>query len=118
MITHNESLLLIVGGSGRMIEFGALSFKMILFTISHSVFGKENPVEILVNSREMALELSYVYIKYVYGKEKAEFQKPYIITDDNNCWKIEGKQPKTLGGNFTILIAKKDGQVLHVIHTK
>ncbi|EFB5409511.1 TPA: hypothetical protein RHX34_005203, partial [Escherichia coli] len=33
-------------------------------------------------------------------------------------WKIEGKQPKTLGGNFTILIAKKDGQVLHVIHTK
>lgn len=80
---------------------------MILFTISHSVFGKENPVEILVNSREMALELSYVYIKYVYGKEKAEFQKPYSITDDNNCWKIEGKQPKTLGGNFTILIAKK-----------
>ena len=64
---------------------------MILFTISHSVFGKENPVEILVNSREMALELSYVYIKYVYGKEKAEFQKPYSITDDNNCWKIEGK---------------------------
>ncbi|MCZ5904275.1 NTF2 fold immunity protein [Escherichia coli] len=55
----------------------------------------------------MALELSYVYIKYVYGKEKAEFQKPYSITDDNNCWKIEGKQPKTLGGNFTILIAKK-----------
>ena len=52
---------------------------MILFTISHSVFGKENPVEILVNSREMALELSYVYIKYVYGKEKAEFQKPYSI---------------------------------------
>ncbi|MDX1857765.1 NTF2 fold immunity protein [Escherichia coli] len=37
----------------------------------------------------MALELSYVYIKYVYGKEKAEFQKPYSITDDNNCWKIE-----------------------------
>ena len=56
---------------------------MILFTISHSVFGKENPVEILVNSREMALELSYVYIKYVYGKEKAEFQKPYSITDYN-----------------------------------
>lgn len=47
---------------------------MILFTISHSVFGKENSVEILVNSREMALELSYVYIKYIYGKEKAEFQ--------------------------------------------
>ncbi|HAM3294818.1 TPA: hypothetical protein IBI66_005171, partial [Escherichia coli] len=42
----------------------------------------------------------------------------YSITDDNNCWKIEGKQPKTLGGNFTILIAKKDGQVLNVIHTK
>ena len=53
---------------------------MILFTISHSVFGKENSAEILVNSREMALELSYVYIKYIYGKEKAEFQKPYSIT--------------------------------------
>ncbi len=89
---------------------------MILFTISHSVFGKKNSAEILVNSREMALELSYVYIKYIYGKEKAEFQKPYSITDDNNCWKIEGKQPKTLGGNFTILIAKKDGQALDVIH--
>nr|EET0639305.1 hypothetical protein [Escherichia coli] len=39
-------------------------------------------------------------------------------TDDNNCWKIEGKQPKNSGGNFTMLIAKKDGQVLNVIHTK
>lgn len=52
---------------------------MILFTISHSVFGKENPVEILVNSREMALELSYVYIKYVYGKEKAEFRNHIVL---------------------------------------
>ncbi|HGU0813468.1 TPA: NTF2 fold immunity protein [Escherichia coli] len=25
---------------------------------------------------------------------------------------------KNSGGNFTILIAKKDGQVLNVIHTK
>ncbi|HHN9106288.1 TPA: NTF2 fold immunity protein [Escherichia coli] len=44
------------------------------------------------------------------GKKKQNFQKPYSITDDNNCWKIEGKQPKTLGGNFTILIAKKMGK--------
>ncbi|ELQ4186539.1 hypothetical protein QSO38_004147, partial [Escherichia coli] len=29
-----------------------------------------------------------------------------------------GKQPETFGGNFTILIAKKDGQVLDVTHTK
>lgn len=48
---------------------------MILFTISHSVFGKENSVEILVNSREMALELSYVYIKYIYGKEKSRISE-------------------------------------------
>ncbi|EEQ2465341.1 hypothetical protein ABGE90_005303, partial [Escherichia coli] len=27
-------------------------------------------------------------------------------------------QPKNSGGNFTMLIAKKDGQVLNVIHTK
>lgn len=64
---------------------------MILFTILYLVFGKENLVEILVNSCEMALELLYVYIKYVYGKEKVEFQKLYSIIDDNNCWKIEGK---------------------------
>ncbi|MDC9149858.1 NTF2 fold immunity protein [Escherichia coli] len=59
-----------------------------------------------------------MFILNIYtGKKKAEFQKPYSITDDNNCWKIEGKQPKTLGGNFTILIAKKkDGQALDVIH--
>ncbi|EIV0763645.1 hypothetical protein L6N65_004794 [Escherichia coli] len=95
-----------------------ISLILILFTISHSTFGRENPVDMLINSREMALELSYVYIKYIYGKEKAEFQKPYIITDDNTCWKIEGKQPETFGGNFTILIAKKDGQVLDVTHTK
>lgn len=48
-------------------------FIMILFTISYLVFGKENLVEILVNSCEMVLELLYVYIKYVYGKEKVEF---------------------------------------------
>lgn len=42
---------------------------MILFTISYSVFGKENSVEILVNSREMALELSYVYIKYIWERK-------------------------------------------------
>lgn len=95
-----------------------ISLALILFAISHSVFGRENSVDFLVNSREMALELSYVYVKYIYGKEKAEFQKPYSITDDNAYWKIEGKQPETLGGNFTILIAKKDGQVLNVIHTK
>lgn len=52
---------------------------MILFTISHSVFGKENPVEILVNSREMALELSYVYIKYVYGKKKQNFRNHIVL---------------------------------------
>ena len=48
----------------------------------------------------MALELSYVYIKYIYGKEKAEFQKPYSITDDNNCWKIEGKTTEDVRRKF------------------
>lgn len=57
-------------------------------------------MDFLVNSREMALELSYVYVKYIYRKEKAEFQKPYSITDDNAYWKIEGKKTGDVRGGF------------------
>lgn len=86
---------------------------MILFTISHSVFGRKF-MEILVNSREMALELSYVYIKYIYGKEKQNFRNHIVLQMTiivGNRGKIEDVRRKFYNTN-----SEKDGQALDVIH--
>ena len=72
----------------------------------------------LVKNPKMAKELAFIYVKYTYGNENAQSQKPYSISENNNLWKIEGKQPETQGGNFTILISKGDGRVLDITHTK
>lgn len=89
-----------------------------LLVMSHFALSRENSEYMLVSSREMALELSYVYVKNIYGQEKAESQQPYNITDDSTKWIVVGKQPEALGGNFTIVIAKKDGEILDLVHTK
>lgn len=54
----------------------------------------------------------------MYGEASAEKQKPYKVIDKNSEWLVEGKTPDAQGGNFTIVIIKKDGRVTELIHTK
>ncbi|MFO6298411.1 NTF2 fold immunity protein [Rahnella selenatireducens] len=58
-------------------------------------------VGVLDDSLDMAKDISYIYIKNVYGEEIAEKQKPYKVVDKNSEWFIKGKQPDAVGGNCT-----------------
>ena len=72
----------------------------------------------LINSSKMATELAEVYIRNIYGEKASKSQKPYIVTDSISEWTVEGKPPSALGGNFKIILSKKDGQVLKITHSK
>ncbi|WP_255562175.1 NTF2 fold immunity protein [Rahnella sp. PD12R] len=89
-----------------------------LFIAKNNSYGGEVLIDVLVNNQNMAKELSYIYIKSVYGEASAEKQKPYKVIDKKSEWLVEGKTPDAQGGNFTIVIIKKDGQVTELIHTK
>jgi len=98
-----------------MLPWGLLS---IILMRSSIVQAGEILVDALVGNQQMAKDLAYIYIKNIYGENNAGNQKPYKVTDNLNGWKVEGKPPSTQGGNFTIIIAKKDGQVTELTHTK
>lgn len=52
---------------------------MILFTISHSVFGKENSAEILVNSRERLWNYHMFILNIYTGKKKQNFRNHIVL---------------------------------------
>ena len=72
----------------------------------------------LVSSENMALELAEIYIKNVYGDTVSINQKPYRIIEEKDVWIINGAPPQALGGNFHIVISKKDGRVEKITHSK
>ncbi|HGB4492151.1 TPA: NTF2 fold immunity protein, partial [Salmonella enterica subsp. enterica serovar Wangata] len=81
--------------------------------------AKPVPFDMLINSREMAGELTEVYIKNLYGVQQAN-EKPYNIKERNDSWEIEGtpSSSSTKGGNFVIVLSKIDGAVLFISHGK
>lgn len=97
-------------------------FLTILLIFSVSIFAKDflNKKEsnMLVNSKSMAADLTEIYIKNVYGNDTALNQKPYQIIEEKDVWIVNGKPPKALGGNFHIIISKKDGRVEKITHSK
>ncbi|KAI1692862.1 NTF2 fold immunity protein [Ditylenchus destructor] len=59
------------------------------------------------------------YVTRIYGAEAANSQKPYVISDEGDAWRVTGQPPKLqLGGNFDVLISKSDGAILKVHHSK
>jgi quinol-cytochrome oxidoreductase complex cytochrome b subunit len=73
----------------------------------------------IVDNEKMAVELAEVYIANIYGKQAAERQKPYSVTDVEGYWQIKGVMPKRqLGGTFEIHIAKDNGKILMLRHSR
>lgn len=73
----------------------------------------------IVSSENMAAELAEVYIANIYGKQAAERQKPYLVTQVNGYWQVRGvMQKRQLGGTFEIHLAKEDGRILLLTHSR
>jgi hypothetical protein len=73
----------------------------------------------IVDNEKMAAELAEVYIANIYGKEAAERQKPYSVLEVDRRWQVKGvMQKRQLGGTFEIHIAKEDGKILLLVHSR
>lgn len=73
----------------------------------------------IVANEKMAAELAEVYIANIYGKQAAERQKPYLVTEVEGYWTVKGvMQKRQLGGTFDIHIAKEDGRILLLMHSR
>lgn len=66
----------------------------------------------------MAIGLAEFYIAKIYGEDVAKRQQPYDLTDNDKEWIISGKPPEALGGSFRIVIDKKDGRVIEIMHSR
>jgi hypothetical protein len=97
-------------------------FIILVFLCFTSAFAKDfldkKESNMLVSSENMALELAEIYVKNVYGNTVSINQKPYRIIEENDVWIINGAPPQALGGNFHIVISKKDGRVEKITHSK
>ena len=97
-------------------------FTILVFLCFTSAFAKDffdkKESNMLVSSKNMALELAEIYIKNVYGDTVSINQKPYRIIEEKDVWIINGASPQALGGNFHIVISKKDGRVEKITHSK
>ncbi|EKT7570204.1 Uncharacterised protein [Salmonella enterica subsp. salamae] len=94
-------------------------FPIVLFFYPLYSFGDVFYTDVVEN-QIIAEELAFVYVKNIYGKDEAIEQKPYRITENKNSWLIKGRiiSDDCTCGNFVISIAKKDGAVKEIYHTK
>ena len=69
-------------------------FTILLFLCFTSAFAKDSldkkESNMLVSSKNMALELAEIYIKNVYGNTVSINQKPYRIIEEKDVWIING----------------------------
>lgn len=83
-------------------------------------FEEENDLarKELVSSKAMALQLAEIYVANFYGEDTAASEKPYAIVDNGNEWLISGQHDaiQVVGGVFLIVISKKDGKVIALMH--
>ena len=70
-------------------------------------------------NENIAAELADAYIENIYGKQAAKRQKPYSVIAVNGYWQLKGVMKKRqLGGTFEIHIAKDDGKILLLTHSR
>ncbi len=75
--------------------------------------------EVLLNSKETALEVAEIYLFKVYGKSQIKSEYPYEVYFIRNYWVISGSLPVgTDGGTFQIVLNAKNGKVERLIHTR
>ncbi|MTH46191.1 NTF2 fold immunity protein [Intestinirhabdus alba] len=71
-----------------------------------------------VTDPAMASALADRHVSAVYDEETARRQRPWQIKDNGDAWILIGRPPEALGGNITIEIAKRDGAVIQLSHSK
>ena len=75
----------------------------------------------LVPNAEIAVKIAESVLKYIYGNEQIEKQKPFSVNLENDVWVIEGywdREEDMLGGNVYMEIKKENGEILKIVHTK
>jgi len=77
------------------------------------------PEEGFVSTPEIAIKIAESILIPIYGKEKIEEQKPFLINLENDIWIIEGNSHEIIeGGTAYIEIDKISGKILKVFHSK
>jgi hypothetical protein len=77
------------------------------------------PKDGFVSNKEIAIKIAEPVLFNIYGEKNILKQKPYQVHLIDSVWVINGTIPEDMvGGNFWILINKRDGKILRVIHDK
>ncbi|EFB7642809.1 hypothetical protein E4I92_14365 [Escherichia coli] len=73
----------------------------------------------LINNEEMVKKLTEIYVTERYGKDSAQREKPYNISNKEGAWQISGSiDPNATGGVFMIEIDKTNGRIISFTHGK
>ncbi|HCL5075099.1 TPA: hypothetical protein N3A50_004566 [Salmonella enterica subsp. salamae serovar 30:g,m,s:e,n,x] len=102
-----------------------LSVLLIFLLLSSISYGKlnecfsENKNNYFVGNEEVVRKLTEIYVEDRYGKEHAQREKPYNISDKGDFWQVSGSiDPNATGGVFLIEIDKVNGRIISFTHGK
>lgn len=75
--------------------------------------------EVIINSKEKLIAIAEPILFDIYGKENILKERPYEIYLIDDYWIMSGTLPKGwLGGTFSIVINRKNCEVIGVSHGK
>jgi hypothetical protein len=106
-----------------------VAFILMPFTSTSFSQGKEDqkgnvmqsymPENGFVPTEQVAAKVAEVILIPIYGEENIKNQKPFTVSLVDDVWVVKGSLPKDqLGGEFIIKLAKRDGRILQVSHSK
>lgn len=74
----------------------------------------------VLNNETIAVEVAKIYISNIFGKACLQEEKPYqVVMINDSIWDISGSLPKNaLGGTFSIVLDKRTGGVISIMHGK
>jgi hypothetical protein len=73
----------------------------------------------VIPNEEVAKNIAEVILIPIYGAIAIERQKPFSVALEDDVWTVTGYLSKNmLGGTFSILISKRDGRIVKIIHEK
>jgi hypothetical protein len=77
------------------------------------------PKDGMVPDAQTAIAIAVAVWNPVYGEKEITSEKPYQAVLTNGRWTVTGSVPKGwVGGVATAVIAKRDGRVIKIYHTK
>ncbi|ENX05695.1 NTF2 fold immunity protein [Acinetobacter courvalinii] len=90
-----------------------------LFLGIYSYAWAYKPEKGFVPNEDIASKIAEVVLIPIYGESNIKKQKPFHVVLKEDVWILEGTLPKGhVGGVFLIKIAKEDGRILYLEHTK